>query len=106
MLEKNMMADAPVVSDPHAVKMLREAIDVVQQRRAKYGAPLEHWTKTVGMLNAAFGSVLRRPLTPDEWGIIMLLDKIARYMGTEPTLDGPIDIAGYAACMAEVEANR
>lgn len=105
MLEKTLVY-AGEASAPPAVEMLRETIEVVQQRRAKYGSPLEHWTKTVGMLNAAFGSVLKRPLTPDEWGIIMLLDKVARHMGPDKTLDGPIDMAGYAACLAEVEATK
>jgi hypothetical protein len=91
---------------PPAVEMLLETIDVIQQRRAKYGSPLDHWTKTVGMINAAFGEVLRRPLTPTEWGIIMQIDKIARFMGPEPTADGPVDMAGYAACIAEVEATK
>jgi hypothetical protein len=91
---------------PPAVEMLMEAIDVVQQRRAKYGSPLDHWRRTVGMINAAFGEVLKRPLTPEEWGIIMEIDKIARYMGPGKTLDTPIDMAGYAACIAEVEATQ
>jgi hypothetical protein len=35
----------------------------------------------------------------------MILDKIARHMGPCKTLDTPIDLAGYAACLAEVEAD-
>jgi hypothetical protein len=58
----------------------------------------------VGMINAAFAEVLKRPLTEADWAIIMTLDKVARYMGPSKTADGPIDLAGYAACLAEVEA--
>lgn len=105
MLEKIVAVDMGAAVSP-AEEMLRQTIAVIQQRRAKYGAPLDHWTRTVGMLNAAFGSVLRRPLTVEEWGIIMVLDKVARYMGPESTPDGPVDLAGYAACLAEVEAAR
>jgi hypothetical protein len=34
----------------------------------------------------------------------MLLDKVARHMGTARTADTPVDLAGYAACLAECEA--
>lgn len=89
-----------------AEQMLREVIAVINQRRASYGSPLEHWLRTVGMLNAAFGHLLKRPLTPTEWGVIMQIDKIARFLGPNRTADGPIDMAGYAACIAEVEASE
>jgi hypothetical protein len=32
----------------------------------------------------------------------MILDKIARFRGPNATIDGPVDIAGYAACLYEV----
>lgn len=89
-----------------AEAMLRETIAVIRQRRSHYGRPLDHWRRTVGMVNAAFGHRLKSPLTETEWGIIMQLDKIARYLGPDKTADGPVDMAGYAACIAEVEATR
>ena len=58
---------------------------------------------TVALVNAAFGSRLKTPLTISDWGLIMLLDKVARWQGPQRTADGPIDMAGYAACLAEVE---
>ena len=88
-----------------AERMLLEVIQVIRQRRKTYGGPRSHWTKTVGMINAAFSDVLKRPLTIAEWGVIMQLDKVARYLGPSKTSDGPIDMAGYAACIAEVEAS-
>jgi len=33
----------------------------------------------------------------------MILDKLARHQGTAKTADTPIDLAGYAACLAECE---
>lgn len=84
-----------------AEQLLEQAIGVVRDRRPKYGGPLSHFAKTVGLINAAFGDVLKRPLTPADWAIIMTLDKIARDRGPKPTEDTPIDIAGYAACLAE-----
>jgi hypothetical protein len=86
-----------------AQQMLRDAIDVIGQRRTTYGPPAEHWAMTVSLVNAAFGSVLKTPLTVSDWGLIMLLDKVARWKGPLKTADGPLDMAGYAACIAEVE---
>lgn len=86
-----------------AQQMLADAIDVIGQRRQTYGPPAEHWSMTVSLVNAAFGSVLKTPLTVSDWGLIMLLDKVARWKGPLKTEDGPIDMAGYAACISEVE---
>jgi len=84
-----------------AEQLLDKARQTVAQRRQTYGPPTEHFRKTVGMINAAFGDVLNRPLTEGDWAIIMMLDKIARDQGPTPTDDTPIDMAGYAACLAE-----
>jgi hypothetical protein len=86
-----------------AQRMLADAISVIGQRRQTYGPPAEHWSMTVALVNAAFGSRLKTPLTISDWGLIMLLDKVARWQGPQRTADGPIDMAGYAACLAEVE---
>ncbi len=86
-----------------AQQMLQETIGVIGQRRAAYGPPAEHWARTVALVNAAFGSVLKTPLTTSDWGLIMILDKIARWQGAVKTADTPLDMAGYAACVAEVE---
>jgi hypothetical protein len=87
-----------------AEQLLLDALAVIRDRRPKYGGPLQHFRRTVGMINAAFADVLRRPLTEADWAIFMTLDKVARYCGPNKTADGPVDLAGYAACLAEVEA--
>jgi hypothetical protein len=87
-----------------AVELLEQARAAVIDRHGKYGPPVEHFSRTVGMVNAAFAGILTRPLTPSDWALIMLLDKVARHMGTAKTTDTPIDLAGYAACLAECEA--
>lgn len=90
---------------PQAERLLLDAVDIIRQRRATYGPPGQgHFAKTVGMINALFAHKLREPLTQAEWAQIMILDKLARYQGPTRTVDGPLDIAGYAACLAEVEA--
>jgi hypothetical protein len=87
-----------------AEKLLLDAIDVVRDRRPKYGGPRHHFRRTIGMINAAFSDVLKRPLTESDWAIFMTFDKVARFLGPNKTADGPIDLAGYAACLAECEA--
>jgi len=87
-----------------AERLLLDAIDVVRDRRPKYGGPRHHFRRTIGMINAAFADVLKRPLTESDWAIFMTFDKVARFLGPNKTADGPIDLAGYAACLAECEA--
>lgn len=91
-----------------AESLLRTAIDTIRDRRGTYGPPQEHFRITVGLLNAAFADKFRRrldagelPFSVDDWPIVMALDKIARDMGPRPSLDTPIDLAGYAATLAE-----
>ncbi|NBW14547.1 MAG: hypothetical protein EBR82_41765, partial [Caulobacteraceae bacterium] len=94
---------APQENETPAERLLRDAIDVIRDRRPKYGGPLHHFARTVGMINAAFADVLKRPLTPADWAVVMTLDKVSRHMGPSKTTDTPIDLAGYAACLAECE---
>lgn len=86
---------------PVAVQLLDKARAAVLNRHGIYGPPQEHFGRTVGMVNSLFSAVLRRPLTTADWARIMLLDKLARDMGPQPHPDNPVDMAGYAACLAE-----
>ena len=98
----SIMAAAPDEATPPAEQLLLQALEVIRDRRPKYGGPKKHFARTVGMINAAFAESLKRPLTESDWAQIMILDKIARFNGPTATEDGPIDLAGYAACLAEV----
>ena len=100
----SIMAAAPDTEAPPAEQLLLQGLEVIRDRRPKYGGPKKHFARTVGMINAAFSEILKRPLTESDWAQIMILDKIARFNGPSKTNDGPIDLAGYAACLAEVEA--
>jgi hypothetical protein len=86
-----------------ATSLLREAIQTIEQRRANYGPPTEHFRRTVGMLNALFAHKLKEPFTEQDWPQIMLCDKMARHQ-ERPIADNPLDAAGYAACWAEAMA--
>jgi hypothetical protein len=85
-----------------AEQLCEKTAEVIRDRRPKYGGPKHHFARTIGMVNAAFAEVLKRPLTEADWATIMILDKIARFRGPGSTIDGPVDIAGYAACLYEV----
>jgi hypothetical protein len=97
------LREEPTASTP-AERLLLEALAVIRDRRPKYGGPRHHFRRTVGMINAAFSEVLKRPLTESDWAIFMTFDKVARFLGPNKTADGPIDLAGYAACLAECES--
>ena len=90
---------------PIAVQLLDTARAAVLDRHRVYGPPQEHFARTVGMVNSLFSSVLRRPLTTSDWARIMLLDKLARDLGPRPHPDNAVDLAGYAACLAECQAS-
>lgn len=96
--------DGPVdqLDKTPAEQLCEKTAEVIRDRRPKYGGPKHHFSRTIGMVNAAFSEVLKRPLTEADWATIMILDKIARFRGPGATVDGPVDIAGYAACLYEV----
>jgi hypothetical protein len=80
-----------------AEQTLRDAIATIRDRHGKYGPPVEHFGRTASLVNAAFGT----QFSAADWALVMVLDKIARQLGTAATDDAAIDIAGYAACHQE-----
>ena len=86
-----------------ATRLLQTAIDVIEQRRKTYGPPDQHFSRTAAAVSAIFADKLRSPLTASDWAQIMIIDKLARHQGDAPSDDTPIDLAGYAACLAECE---
>ena len=92
------------IAETPAEKMLVEALDVIRNRRETYGPPREHFARTVQMLNGLLADKLKEPLTEADWAQIMIIDKLARHRGPAKSADTPIDLAGYASCLAECEA--
>jgi hypothetical protein len=83
---------------PSAEILLRHAADLVNRRRREYGEPLElfecvaiRWSQALGV-----------KVTPAQV-IVCLLDlKVARLTHDPRHSDSIADVAGYAACLAEV----
>ena len=95
-------AKAPADSGPSAIRTLHDAIAAVTDRHGRYGPPAEHFARTAGMVNAAFGT----SFTAADWALVMVLDKVARQRGPAATDDAAIDIAGYAACHQECRCTK
>ncbi len=86
--------------------VLEEAIAVVDERAASYGHPLDHFTRTTGMLNALGHRKITpdgfmRELEPGDWPEVMICDKLAREQEREKR-DTLVDIAGYARTKEKV----
>ena len=67
-------------------------------RDGDYGHPAEHWKRTVGAINAMFGTKFK----PRDWGFIMALDKIAREQNRSKR-DNLVDVCGYSRCIERVD---
>ena len=100
-----MFPEPETAGPPVAVQLLDTARAAVLDRHQVYGPPQEHFARTAGAINALFGSILRRPITAADWGRMMIVDKLARDMGPRPHPDNAVDLAGYAACLAECQAS-
>ena len=83
-----------------AADMLDIAKATIMKRRETYGPPVEHFARTIGMINALFAHKLKEPLTVSDWPQIMMCDKMARHQ-EKPIEDNSVDCAGYSACWYE-----
>jgi hypothetical protein len=92
-----IVAAPPDEDAPPAEQLLLNALEAVRDRRRRYGPPKDHFSITVALINAAFGTTFK----PQDWATIMQLDKIARSRGPADHPDNDVDGAGYAACRAE-----
>ena len=105
MIRHYQEAERMAIVDPTpAEQLLATACETIRSRRSTYGPPREHFARTIAAVNAIFSHKLREPLTEADWAQIMILDKLARHQGTSRSADTPVDLAGYAACLAECES--
>ena len=78
--------------------VLQEAEEATGGRPGDYGRPLAHFSLTVSMINARFGT----SFTPAEWAQMMMLDKMARF-AFRGQRDSLVDVCGYARTIEMVE---
>jgi len=84
------------------VAVLAEAAKIVSQdRNSAYGEPEDNF----GRIAALWSAWLGIQITNVDVAALLLLVKVARLQATPNHVDSWVDIAGYAACGAEV-ANR
>jgi len=94
--------DKPV---PARAEILREAERLITgDRNRTYGEPMENFENIARLFNTFLRYKLKdgAEITPGDTAGLMILVKLAREM-SGPTEDNKLDIAGYAACWAEVD---
>jgi len=74
-------------------------------RQEDYSHPLDDYTRTAALVNAALRHKLRVNLEPEDLTVIMALVKISRHMH-KPKRDNMVDLAGYAWCTHEIIEER
>lgn len=88
--------------------LLKEALGIVEKRGLSYGKPENNFARISQLWSIYFG--MREATTREgmyvvdetDVAILMVLMKVARLMERPDNLDSWLDIAGYAACGAEV----
>lgn len=70
-------------------------------RNVDYGTPLDNFTQTARLINAAFGTTF----TAEDVGLLMILLKVSRQRNRK-TRDNLVDIAGYARTIEMVQEER
>jgi len=79
--------------------VLDKAKDIIQgDRNLRYGDPKINFQRII----KGWELILGHEITPDQYGMMMLWMKMARLQEDPRHIDSWIDIAGYAACTAEV----
>ncbi len=78
--------------------MLRQAANVVANRRAVYGEP----RSAMDLVARRWSITLGRPVTPAQVALCLIDLKLARLSHDPGHLDSMVDIAGYAAVLREV----
>ena len=79
--------------------MLRNAAGVIETRRQQYGPP----EALFGHIAKRWSLVLGTEVTPTQVALCMIDLKVARLVHDPAHLDSIVDLAGYAACLREVQ---
>lgn len=104
---KNQEAQLRAAITPRA-QILNEAMKITHHdRNANYGNPEDNFQNIANLWNAYL--TVSRPmaavLTPADVAVMSMLIKVAR-LGNNPVHhDSAVDIAGYAACLGDIQAS-
>lgn len=79
-------------------KLLQQAMQVFEERRANYGVPKQHLYEVAKRWSLVLGINVQ----PHHVAMCLMELKLARLKQNPAHADSLIDIAGYAAVMAEV----
>lgn len=85
--------------------VLRDAeVAVTQNRNVEYGDAEDNFRNIADLWNAYFLGrfFISGRMAPHDVAILMILVKVARLIQTPTSRDSWVDIAGYAACGAQV----
>ena len=74
------------------------AVTIVRDRRRSDGDPTDLFERVA----ARWSQVIGAKVTATQVGLCLIDLKLARLVGDPKHLDSLLDIAGYAACLAEV----
>ena len=79
-------------------QLLQRSLQVFEERRANYGLAKHHFREVA----RRWSLILNRQITPQQVVMCLVELKLARLKENPAHLDSIIDIAGYAAVLAEV----
>ncbi len=81
------------------MSMLEEVTELLKQRQLNYGSPVKHF----GITAELWTTILGKEVSSREVVLCMIALKLARCLGDQMLKDNSRDIAGYAACLDEIE---
>lgn len=98
----------PSVSQYDKARLLDTAKETVSGRGKNYGTPEDNFKRIAHhweffLVNSKGSDNVQFSITPGDVAIMMALMKIARLENDPKHADSWIDLAGYAACGAEIE---
>ena len=84
-------------------ELLKRAEECVNgEREGDYGSPEQSFQTIANFWTIYLGTKHADHIEPEDVAIMMMLLKVARLAGNHATDDSLVDIAGYAACCAEI----
>lgn len=97
-----------VLPDTARARLLQRAMEITHHdRNANYGNPEDNFQHIANLWNDFLA--VRRPeaavLTSADVAVMNMLIKVARLGNNPAHYDSTLDIAGYAACLADIQVN-